>query len=185
MVALAAGAIGSFLTALLAFGGRVTRIGREIEANTRAIAIEDRHLETWVSDSTIELVRMLRGIEDELIATNRLSGANYDPPAWRAKELALQAYRDQERTSLARVADIRAREGALHGLVRAWRFQQLETELQSPVRALPILEQWASPPSLPPRGRPRRMRAQIVSDPRHRTIGSTLAFLENYPDAIT
>lgn len=50
VVALAAGAVGSLLTALIGFGARLAHIRRKIEGNNRAIAILDRHLEIWVSE---------------------------------------------------------------------------------------------------------------------------------------
>ena len=182
VVALAAGAIGSVLTGLVAFGGRLTRIGREIEANDRALRIEDRHLETWVSDATIALVRELRTIRSELSARGAFNSGEYGYQLGLAKERALHAYRDQERTSQSRADEIRAREGSVHNLLRAWRFKTLDLELRAPERVRPILDRWAAPPTqhLSSTDEP-----QPIADPRTRTVDSTLAFLDNDPKALT
>jgi hypothetical protein len=121
VVSLAAGAIGSVVTSLLVFGGRIARIGREIDANDRAIGNIDEHLERWVADATINLVRELGQIRAELAARGMFYSGEYQHRVSLAKERALHAYRDQENTARSQAAEIRAREGSLHGLVRAWR----------------------------------------------------------------
>ncbi len=92
VVALAAGAVGSLLTAVLALSGRLMRIGREIEANNRAIRNIDRHLETWVSDATVDLVRELERSRNHLRA---YSGR-------RLRLVVRQVMRPQARWSMAR-----------------------------------------------------------------------------------
>lgn len=183
IVALAAGAIGSLVTALLALGARVARIGREIAGNDRAIRDIDAHLERWVADSTIDLVRTLRAVRAELAAIGALYSGEYAHRVGLAKEAALHNYRDQENTAVTQADAIRAREGTLHGLVRAWRRSAGDLELRAPGRVLPVLERWATPATqhLSPSDEPQ----PLESDPRKRTIESTLEYLDEHPDALT
>jgi hypothetical protein len=182
IVALAAGAIGSVVTAAFAFGARLSRIGREIESNDRALRILDRHLETWVSDATVDLVRELRDIRNDLNARGLFHSGEYGFQVALAKERALHRYRDQERTAQSHADEIQAREGQLHTLVRAWRFATLDPDLRAPARVLPVLTRWAAPvtqhlgPNDPPR--------PLDSDPRDRTFESTLAMLDTDPNAL-
>lgn len=181
-IALAAGAIGAIITALLAFGGRLARVGAEIEANDRALRILDRNLETWVSDASIDLVRKLRSIRNDLNARGLFHSGEYGYQIALAKEAALHRYRDQERAAQAQADEIRAREGRIHGFVRAWRFKSLDIELRAPEHVLPVLDRWAAPvtqhlgPNDPPR--------ELDSDPRDRTVTTTLAFLDQDPNAL-
>jgi hypothetical protein len=179
-VIIAAGAVGSLITALLAFGARLMRLGAEIEANDRALRILDRHLETWVSDATIDLVRQTQRIREDLNKRGLLHSGTFGYQIALAKELALHTYRDQERTAQSQADEIRAREGRLHGLVRAWRYRALDVDLRAPERVLPILDRWAAPVTqhnAPPR--------PLDSDPRARTVQATLEYLDARPNALT
>ncbi len=182
VVAVAAGAVGSLLTAVLALSGRLLRIRREIEANNRAIRNIDRHLETWVSDATVDLVRELDRIRNQLNERGLFRSGAYGVEIGRAKERVLHAYRDQENTARAQADEIRAREGRTHGLVRAWRFRSDDLELRTPDRVLPVLERWATPPTqhLSPTDEPQ----PLDSDPRNRTVETTLAYLDAKPNAL-
>jgi hypothetical protein len=98
-----------------------------------------------------------------------------------AKESALHFYRDQERTAQAQADEIRAREGRLHGIVRAWRFNRADLDLHAPEHVLPVLDRWAAPTKpVAPNDEPR----PLESDPRNRSIESTLAMLDAKPDAL-
>jgi hypothetical protein len=183
VVALAAGAIGTMLTLAVGFLARMLRIGREIEANDRALRILDDHLETWVSDQTIDLIRDVRATCEQLNKKGLLQSSEYGRQIGLLKETALHWYRDQERTAQSQADEIRAREGAVHGFVRAWRFKTLDIELKAPGRVLPILERWAEPPT-------RHLSATdtpqpLENDPRHRTVERTLELLDAKPDALT
>jgi hypothetical protein len=182
LLALAAGAIGSIVTAVLALGGRIARIRREIDANDRAIRNIDEHLERWVADSTIDLIRTLRRIRGELSGRGAFHSGEYAHLIGLAKEEALHWYRDQETTALSQAADIRAREGALHGLVRAWKFSG-DFELRAPQAVKPVLDRWAAPATqhLSESDEPQ----PLESDPRTRTIKSTVEYLDEHPDALT
>lgn len=181
-IAVAGGATGTVITALFAFGGRLTRIRSEIEANDRALRILDRHLETWASDASIDLIRELETIRADLSARGLMFSGAYSAAINRAKEEALQRYRDQERTAQSQADEIRAGEGALHGVVRAWRLPTLDLELRTPQRVIPILDRWAIPPT---RHLPASDESQpIESDPRSRTIESTMAYLDDHADTL-
>lgn len=182
VVALAAGAIGTLLTLAFGFLARMVRIGREIEANDRALRVLDRHLETWVSDATVDLVRDVRATREELNKKGLLHSGEYGRQISLLKENALHWYRDQERTAQSQADEIRAREGGVHGLVRAWRFKSLDVELKAPARVLPILDRWAEPVTrhLSPTDTPQ----PLESDPRHRTVERTLEFLDSRPDSL-
>jgi hypothetical protein len=98
-----------------------------------------------------------------------------------AKERALHAYRDQERIALGQAADIAAREGRLHLLVRAWRFEPIG--LRAPEHGAPVLDRWDasvtrhnSSPADPP---------FEIDDPRKRTVESTLTDLAADPKGLT
>jgi hypothetical protein len=105
----------------------------------------------------------------------------YPTQIGRAKERALQAYRDQERRAQDRAAEIRAREGTLHAYFRIW--QRLPAvQLSAPERVLPVLQRWASPATqhMSATDEPTTME----SDPRFRTIEQTLAYLDERPKAL-
>jgi hypothetical protein len=182
LVALAAGAIGSLVTALIGLGVRAARIASEINATDRSFANLDRHLETWVADETINLIRELRRVRAKLAACGALDSGDYGYKLGLAKEAALHRYRDQERTVQSQADDISAREGALHLFVRALRGNRLRLELEAPARVLPILDRWAEP--LTPPGAKDEPKA-LESDPRQRTVESTLQLLEKVPKALT
>lgn len=180
LVALAGGAIGSIVTWVIAYAGRLAAIRREIAANDRALRVIDDHLETWVSDDTVRLERELHDITEALNKCNLLWSGEHGVQIARAKERALQAYRDQERTARTQEADIGAREGRLHALVRAWK--SLDFGLKAPERVGPILDKWAKPVT-------RHLSAGdqplAINDPRKRTVDTTLADLASDPKALT
>jgi hypothetical protein len=95
-----------------------------------------------------------------------------------AKERALQAYRDQERTARSQEADIAASESPRHAFYRAWRWRP--QGLKAPEEVKPILDEWAAPVTRHSSGG--RME---IDDPRKRTIESTLADLKKDPKALT
>jgi hypothetical protein len=66
LVALAGGAIGSIMTWVIAYAGRVAAVRREVDANDRALRVIDDHLETWVADDTVRLRRELHDITEEV-----------------------------------------------------------------------------------------------------------------------
>ncbi len=175
------GGIGSLLTWLIAYAGRVAAVRREIAANDRALAVIDDHLETCVADDTLRLRRELRDISETLNQGNLFWSGHHGEQIARAKERALHAYRDQERTARTQEAEIGAREGRLHGLVRVWGANHFG--LNAPKRVKPIVDAWASPvtrhlsnPADP---------GIEVDDPRKRTVETTVADLGRDPKTLT
>lgn len=178
LAALAGGAIG----VILAWSARLTAVAREIKANDRALRNIDDHLLTWVADDTIRLERALTAITNEMAQRNLFYSGEHGHQIALAKEAALQAYRDQERTSRSQAADIVAREGWRHSVVRALFYKNLVPGLWAPHIAWPVLDAWASPvtrhlssPSDPP---------LEISDPRKRTLQTTIDYLAANPKAL-
>lgn len=173
---------GRVLTWLSAYAARVTMVKREVEANDRALGVIDNHLQTWVADDTVRLRRELRGITEAANEPNLLWGGHHGEQITQAKEPALQAYRDQERTARSQEAEIGARESQRHSLYRAWKERPFG--LAAPDRVKPALDAWAAPVTrhLPD---PEQEKALAIDDPRKRTIESTLTDLADDPKALT
>jgi hypothetical protein len=184
LTGLAGGAIGVLLTWVAAFWVRMSRIGREIEANDRALGVIDDHLETWVCDDTVRLRRELGEISERMNPQNLFWSGTHAKHLALAKEAALHAYRDQERTARSQEAEISAREGRLHGLVRLWRFEPIG--LQAPDRVRPILNAWAAPVTRHiARDVPTGDKPFEINDPRRHNVETTLADLAADPYSLT
>lgn len=180
LIAIVGGAVGTVLAWLIAYAGRVAAVGREVAANDRALLVIDDHLETWVADDTVRLRRELRDISETLNKEDLFWSGHHGAQIAQAKERALHAYRDQERTARSQEAEIGAREGRLHALVRAWR--TLDFGLKAPERVRPILDAWAAPVT-------RHLSAADppleINDPRQRTVETTLADVGRDSKALT
>jgi hypothetical protein len=178
LLALIAGAV---LTWVVAYASRVALVKREVEANDRALDVLDDHLTTWVEDDTVRLRRELREISEAFNELNLFWGGHHGEQIALAKERALHAYRDQERTARSQEADIRARETTRHLIYR--KCKKRPFGLTAPARLRPIIDAWAAPV--------RRHLSDAadppveVDDPRKRTVESTLADLASDPDALT
>jgi hypothetical protein len=98
LVALIGGSVGSVLTWLIAYAGRIALVKREVEANDRALRVIDDHLRTWVEDDTVRLRRELHVITEALNKANLFWSGHHGDQIAQAKERALHRYRDQERT---------------------------------------------------------------------------------------
>jgi hypothetical protein len=174
---------GSVLTWLSAYAARVTMVKREVEANDRALGVIDDHLQTWVEDDTVRLRRELRGITEAANKKNLLRSGEHGQRIAQAKERALQAYRDQERTARSQEAEIGSRESQRHSLYRAWKKRPFG--LTAPERVKPIIDEWAAPVTRH-FADPEQEGAQLeIDDPRNRTIESTLTHLADDPKALT
>jgi hypothetical protein len=143
LIALAAGAIGSVLTALLGLSGRLSTARREIDLNDRFVAERDEDLASWVSDRSLALERELAAKTEEMNKENLFySGAHANALAL-IKERALHEYRDQERQAQRDVALVQERETWMHRFWRRRRGQPFPT-LATPERAKPLLDHWRS-----------------------------------------
>jgi hypothetical protein len=177
LLALFAGAV---LTWLVAYASRLALVKRDVAANDRALGHLDDHLTTWVEDDTVRLQREVRQITEEMNTRNLMYSGEHGGQIARAKERALHAYRDQERTARSSEADIKGRETTRHALYRWWRKRPFGLTAPNAVR--PIIDAWAAPVKrhlANPAEAPLR-----VDDPRTRTVKSTLAALENNPGAL-
>lgn len=179
LVAIVGGGIGTVLGWLIAYAGRLTALGREIAANDRALRVIDDHLETWVADDTVRLRRELREISETLNKSNLFWSGHHGQQIALAKERALQAYRDQERTARSQEADIGAREGRWHSPVRAWK--RRDFGLTAPERVKPVLDAWATPVT---RHLGERDPPLEIDDPRKRTVESSLTDLDADPKGL-
>jgi hypothetical protein len=182
LLALAAGAIGSVITIAVGVGVRLSEVTRELDANDRAIRSLDGQLETFVADRTLGLAGQISQIRARLASRGILQSGEYGVQVLREKERALRAYRDHERAAEERAAEIRAREGRVHSFFRARRKDEGGLYLEAPGRVAAVLERWAEPPAVhlsageqPP---------PLESDPRKRTVESTLQYLEAHEDAL-
>lgn len=178
---MAAGAVGSLLTAGLAFGARLTAIPGECRAHDRAIRERDEDLAQWVADEHPRLKRELETIRDRLNAVNLFYSGQHTFEVAREKERTLHAYRDQERQAQRDVARVRESEGWLH---RGWRFlsRRKLPELTAPERAQPVLDSWRLPGS---RHLGENETPPPIEDPTRRTLDDTLEEVASVPDALT
>jgi hypothetical protein len=141
----------------------------------------DNHLETWVEDDTVRLRRELETISEALNEENLYWSGTHGEQIARAKERALQRYRDQERTARSHEADIGLREGWWHSRIRD--AENKPFGLTAPERVRPILDKWAAPVGRHLSGADEL--PEEIDDPRDRTIESTLHDLEGDPSALT
>jgi hypothetical protein len=130
----------------------------------------------------VRLRRELRGISEAANKENLYGGGEHGQRIAQAKERALQAYRDQERTARSREAEIRARESQRHSLYRAWKKRPFG--LAAPERVKPSIDQWAAP-VIRHLSDPEQEEALKIDDPRERTVESTLSDLAKDPKALT
>jgi hypothetical protein len=144
-IALAGGAVGSIVTALIAYGVRFWAARSEVTEHDRLARERDEDLEAWVSDRSIVLRRELEEITEWHNQPERNlfhSGAHAAALA-QAKEKALHEYRDQERQARRDVSRLRAAEGLFHTFWRRW--QRLDRpQLTAHHRVQPALDYWRS-----------------------------------------
>lgn len=174
LVALGGGAVGTVLAVLLAFGGRLLAVPRELMANDRAVRDRDEDLETWVADEHVRLERELHELSEALNKENLYWSGHHGKQIALAKERALHRFRDQERQALRDAATIRDRETWPHLLYRA-RKGIPSPELRAPGRVAPVLEVWRRPVR-------RHLSSKSdesveVNDPSRRTLDDTHAKL--------
>jgi hypothetical protein len=128
----------------------------------------DDDLGQWVSDDYLRLRREIASIKNELAARGMLDSGEYPYLIGRAKEQALQSYRDQERMALREAAYIYDSEGWLHSM---WRFlsRKNRATLQAPVEVQPVLDTWRLPV-----GGHLVETPSVILDPTRRTLANTL-----------
>jgi hypothetical protein len=143
LIALAGGAVGSVLTAALAFGGRMLAARREIDATDRFVADRDEDLASWVADRSLALERELVAKTEELNKENLFYSGAHGTALALIKERALHEYRDQERQADRDVALARERETWLHAFWRRRRGRRFP-KLTAPQRAQQVLDAWRS-----------------------------------------
>jgi hypothetical protein len=143
LVALAGGAIGSVLTAILAVGARLFAAQREIDATDRFVRDRDEDLASWVADRSLALERELAEKSEELNKDNLFYSGVHGTALARLKERALHGYRDQERQARRDVAVARERESWIHAFWRRRRKRPFLT-LTAPERVQPLLDVWRS-----------------------------------------
>ncbi len=168
---LAAGAIGSLVTIVVAFAARLSTVPREVARHDRLVAERDDDLELWVADQHVRLRRELDHERRELAARNALNSGEYAYRLGLVKERSLHSYRDQEQLARRDVAAIYDREGWLHGAWRAIRGRPRHT-LDTPAKVTPILDVWRTPPSRP--GSAPTSEAPLLNDPTARSVEAIL-----------
>jgi hypothetical protein len=143
LIALAGGAVGSVLTAALAFGGRLLAARREIDATDRFVVDRDEDLASWVADRSLALERELAAKTEELNKENLFYSGTHGTALALIKEQGLHEYRDQERQAERDIAVARERETWLHAFWRRRRGRPFP-KLKAPERAQPVLDAWRS-----------------------------------------
>jgi hypothetical protein len=143
LIALAGGAVGSILTAALAFGARLLVARREIDATDRFVADRDDDRTSWVADRSLALERELAAKTEELNKENLFYSGAHGTALALIKERAPHEYRDQERQAERDVALARERETWLHAFWRRLRGRPFP-KLTTPQRAQTVLDAWRS-----------------------------------------
>jgi hypothetical protein len=175
VIALAGGTIGSVATWLIGWGAYFRALPSQVEEHDRLVRERDEDLEQWVADDHLRLTRELAGITNRMASPDEGQGSQLYSGAHgralaHAKERALHAYRDQERSAQRFVAEIAAREGWLHRDHRR-QFGKPKLGLNAPSLVRPVLDRWRDltwghPPGVAPAG---------VTDPTQRTLDTTVA----------
>jgi len=144
LVAIVGGAIGSVVTALIAFSAALVRARGEVESHDRFVAARDEDLTSWVSDRSIALGRELKAKAEELNKENLFGSGTHGKELALLKERALHEYRDQERQARRAVAVVFQTETWTH---RFWRWKQSRQfpELTAHGRAQRALDIWRLP----------------------------------------
>jgi len=174
LIAFVGGAVGSILTAVLAFGGRLLTARREIEVTDRFVFDRDEDLASWVADRSLALERELAEKTEELNKENLFYSGAHATALARLKERALHEYRDQERQAERDVALARERESWLHAFWRRRRGRPFPS-LTAPKRAQPVLDVWRSSVT-------RHGDSPIeVVDPTRRTLGEVIQDVQLSP----
>lgn len=132
----------AFLAAL--FGAVVAltvKVPGDVRQHNRIVGELDEDLEAWVLDNDLRLKRELEAIRDDHNSRNTLYSSFRLQDQARAKERALQAYRDQERRAQRVRAELDMKEGIYH---RGWRLVRRRPlpSLSTPSKAHPTLERW-------------------------------------------
>jgi hypothetical protein len=145
-IALAGGAVGSIITALIAYGAKFVSARSDVLAHDRGARERDQDLKSWVADRSVALQQELREITDAMSTQNLSYSSAYGKAFARAKERALEEYRDQERQALRDVARMREAEGMFH---RIWRklMRRGVPELTAPPEVSSFLNLWRAPVS--------------------------------------
>jgi hypothetical protein len=164
---LAAGAIGSLITLVVAFAARLTAIPREVRSHDRRVRERDTSLASWVGDRDVWLRRELRQTRNELAKDNLLDSGEYAYQVGLTKERALHEWRDEARQAQSEVDAIYEDEGVLHSVWR--RLASARLSLQTPANAEPVLNAWRSPPTTPG-DRQRGTTAGPIDDPTARML---------------
>jgi hypothetical protein len=144
LVAILGGAVGSVVTASIAWSGRFFRAHGEVEAHDRFVAERDEDLASWVSDRSLSLWRELNAMTEEMNKKNLFYSGAHGLAISLLKVRAPQQYRDQERRVRRDVALVEQAEGTRHRFWRKWRndpFPQLTT----PARGERVIDEWRAP----------------------------------------
>jgi hypothetical protein len=172
--AVVGGIIGAASAGVIALMVRAVAIPSEARAHDRFVGDRDEDLARWISDEHVRLAREIRTIGSNLNARNLFYSGELGYQVGLAKERALHAYRDQETQARRDAAAVHDRETMLHRIYRGLRRQPFR-DLETPVRATPVLDLWREPVTrhLQPSDRPAE-----VDDPAARTLDVLLTKLD-------
>lgn len=175
-VALAGGAVGSLLTAMLTQIGKIRLAWAEVALHDAEAEERNRQLVAWVDDETLKLVRDMAIITQEHAARGVLYSSLHGGDLADCKAGALHRYRDQEWRAQLFLSELQASEGTWHLLARMLRRRWLPKVARAEVE--PFLERWRAPVT---RHSAQGSDAARVLDRTTRTTDDALAALPNLP----
>jgi hypothetical protein len=102
----------------------------------------DDDLAQWVADEIVRTKREEVRVNDEMVSRGVAGSSIRDSALIEVKESTLHAYRDQETQAERRRAELRNAEGWHHQLWRKVTRRGPLPQLQTPTKALPIIDDW-------------------------------------------
>ena len=172
-VALAGGAIGSALTAVLAQVGKARIAWAEVRLHDDEAREYNAQLVAWVDDETRKLVAEMSLVTNDHNSRGSLYSSIHGGDLADRKAGALHRFRDQEWRVRLELARLRATEGSWHLIIRRlWRRPAPELTAREAVE--PFLDRWREPVT---RHGTQPTDAANVFDPTTRTNEQALAEL--------
>lgn len=144
-IALAGGAIGASITAVLALLSRAAVAWREVPAFDSESEERNSQLAIWVDDRTRDLAREMELITETHIQRNTFRSSMHAAALAEAKAGALHEFRDELARARIDLARLRAKEGPFHAL-RRMRGAAAPAITPMTLEAVePFLDRWREP----------------------------------------
>lgn len=144
VVALAGGAVGSILTAVVGQAGRARIAWAEVDLHDTEATEWNAQLLAWTDDRTLKLVREMEAVTEAHSLQGAFHSGTHAAALADAKAQALHEFRDEEWRTRIELARLRAREGAWHGFWRLLRRRPAPV-LTARTEVEPFLDRWREP----------------------------------------